>query len=107
MHLSEFKAWFTGYTEEMKGTPTKDQWAKIKKRVSEISNDYTPMPVFVDRYWQPLRPFWSYNTVYCNSTTPTVTSNGGTGETSPVYSYNLSQGDWTELGRAEFKAEAA
>jgi hypothetical protein len=105
MHLSEFKAWFLGYTEEMASQPNKAQWAKIKKRVNEISNDYTPAPVFIQRYWEPYRPYWGNNIVYCGSMS--ATSTGAPVTTSNTAIYNLTTNDWTEAGRAEFKAEAA
>lgn len=54
MNLSEFRAWFEGFTENLDGTPNDKQWKRIKKRVSEITPDPTPWPVFVDRY----RPYW-------------------------------------------------
>jgi hypothetical protein len=60
MDLSEFQAWFEGYTEEMKGVPTKEQWSKIKKRVKEITPEPTPMPVFVNRYVRPWREWWEH-----------------------------------------------
>ena len=58
MNLSEFKAWFEGFTEDMDGPPNAKQWKKIKARVSEITPDPTPMPVIVDRYIRPLQPYW-------------------------------------------------
>lgn len=51
MQLSEFKAWFDGYTEAMTGTPTKAQWARIKERIAEIDGRPITERVFVDRYW--------------------------------------------------------
>lgn len=58
MDLSEFQAWFDDYTEEMKGPPSKEQWAKIKKRVAEITPDPTPAPIFIERYVRLWRPYW-------------------------------------------------
>lgn len=109
MHLTEFKAWFKGYTEEMAGTPNKAQWAKIKKHVDNISADYTPAPVFIERYYEPWRRYW-YNTPIW-STTNAVLCSGNAANTNrteaPTASaniYNLSAADWTEAGRAEFRA---
>lgn len=34
----EFKAWFEGFSENMKGPPTKQQWERIQKKVKEISS---------------------------------------------------------------------
>lgn len=87
MHLTEFQAWFEGFTEEMKSPPNKAQWAKIKKRVSEINEGYTPAPIFIDRYVAPWRPYWDkpYCGALSNSTgAPTLK-------------------DWTSAGRAEMR----
>ena len=51
MTPSEFKSWFEGFTEAMAGTPTKDQWKRIKARVSEIDGKSITERVFIDRYW--------------------------------------------------------
>lgn len=58
MNLSEFKAWFEGYTEAMEGRPTEKQWKRIQGRVKEIKDAPTSYPVFVDRYWNYPRPYW-------------------------------------------------
>lgn len=58
MNLSEFKAWFEGFTEAMDKPPTAKQWKRIKERVDEITSDPTPWPIFVDRYVYPNRPYW-------------------------------------------------
>ena len=60
MTLSEFKAWFDGYTENMDGTPDTKQWKRIKKVVKDIDGNTVSWPVYVERYWpayQP-RPYW-------------------------------------------------
>lgn len=36
MQVSEFKAWFEGFTEDMTKLPTVKQWARIKARIDEI-----------------------------------------------------------------------
>lgn len=62
MTLSEFKAWFSGFTESMDSTPNEKQWARIKARVDEINDVPTTYPVFIDRYVQPYRPnvpYWN------------------------------------------------
>lgn len=51
MHLSEFQAWFKGFTEDMKVPPNWDQWAKIKKCVKEI----TPAPPCPIPLWWDLK----------------------------------------------------
>ena len=56
MTLSEFKAWFEGYTEGLEGAPTKAQFDRIKEKVKEISGTPTSYPIFVDRYRQWVQP---------------------------------------------------
>lgn len=53
MNLSEFKAWFEGYTENMKDAPTAKQWARIKARVAEIKPQPTEVRCFYDHYRRP------------------------------------------------------
>jgi hypothetical protein len=57
MTLSEFKAWFEGFTESIDDAPTVKQWARIKKRVGEIDGRAVTERVYVDRYWPPYRPY--------------------------------------------------
>ena len=58
MHISEFRAWFEGFTEDMTKPPNAKQWGRIKKRVKEITAESTPWPIFIDRYVRPYRDFW-------------------------------------------------
>lgn len=58
MTLSEFKAWFDGFTEDMAGPPSKKQWERIKSRVGEITGQAVSYPVYIDRYVTPVRPYW-------------------------------------------------
>ena len=95
MHLSEFKAWFDGFTEDMEGPPNPKQWKKIRARVAEITNDYTPTPIFIDRYVTPYRRYW-HETWYC-SLSSNNTDNGSGGA-------SLSIGDWSNAGRVEYRA---
>ncbi len=67
MNLSEFKAWFEGFTEDMDKPPTTKQWKRVKARVEEITSVPTPWPVFVERYFQPYQPYFT------TPTWPTVT----------------------------------
>lgn len=61
MNLSEFKAWFDGFTENMKGPPTKKQWERICERVGEIQETTsTSYPVFIERY-RNWHPWWVWN----------------------------------------------
>ena len=48
MQVSEFKAWFAGFTEAVAKLPTEEQWARIKARVDELDGTETvvqPRPV--------------------------------------------------------------
>lgn len=63
MRIDEFKAWFEGFTEAMKGIPTKDQWTRIKARVAEVDGTPVTKTVYVDHYLRPYYgsyqgPFW-------------------------------------------------
>lgn len=58
MTLSEFKAWFEGYTEGLEGAPTKAQFDRIKAKVGEITGAPVTYPIYVDRWVQPYRPYW-------------------------------------------------
>lgn len=59
MTLSEFKAWFEGFTEGMDGPPSLKQWERIQARVKDISGQAVTYPVFIDRYVEPYRR-WYY-----------------------------------------------
>lgn len=67
MTLSEFKAWFEGFTEVMDGPPSHKQWERIQARVREISGAPVTYPVFVDRYLPVVRPNWQ-NVMLLNAT---------------------------------------
>lgn len=56
MTLSEFRAWFDGFTEDMIGPPNSKQWKRIQARVKEITGSTVSYPVYVDRY---VRPHWN------------------------------------------------
>ena len=78
MNLSEFKAWFEGFTEAMTKPPTIKQWARITERVSEITSGPTPWPVFFERYYEPYRPYFPstpYWVSICGEGSQTITSN--------------------------------
>jgi hypothetical protein len=65
MTLSEFKAWFEGFTEDMSGAPNKKQWDRIKARVTEITGQSVSYPVIIDQYIRPVRPYW--DRVWCGN----------------------------------------
>lgn len=92
MNLSEFKAWFGGFTEGMTKLPNAKQWARIQERVAEITPDPTPYPVFIDRY---VRPYWTTWNPYGWS--PTTTTDPITLVTSNTYCAD----SFTSVGRAE------
>lgn len=58
MTLSEFKAWFEGFTENLAGAPSAKQFEKIKAKVGEITGAPVTYPIYVDRYVHPYRPYW-------------------------------------------------
>lgn len=61
MTLSEFKAWFEGYTDAIEGAPTKAQFDKIKVKVAAIDGSVTTYPIYVDRYRGVFKwPNWPY-----------------------------------------------
>src|SRR5690349_21017125 len=60
MNLSEFKAWFEGFTEGMDKPPSAKQWGRIKEKIGLIK-DAPPVTqhVFHDHYYRPWRR-WYY-----------------------------------------------
>jgi hypothetical protein len=72
MTLAEFKAWFKGYTENMKSTPTLAQWERIKDCVEEINNVNVTYPIFVEKYVQPYHYWWEQNLPRWISTSTTA-----------------------------------
>ncbi len=111
MTLSEFKAWFEGFSEIMEGPPNEKQWKRIKARVAEINGVAVTKTVFVDRYVPtPWRPYWGLDCVGMNmgvgvsgaamsavgkSSMPSIESNNGQFD-----SHNA----MLDLGRAEYSA---
>lgn len=95
MTLSEFKAWFEGFTENMDGPPSADQWKRIKKRVKEI--DWTPRHIFIDRYVHPYRTWWG-----------SAASGDPVGRLSSVSSQSAvletDAGAWRAAGNAEYSS---
>ncbi len=90
MTPKEFKAWFEGFTEEIR-TPTKAQWARIKTRVADIDGVEITEKIYLDRYW-PYQVWPSYTalptyvpttpTLPYVVTSPYVTTCGGIGSSS-------------------------
>lgn len=59
MTLSEFKAWFEGFSEGIDTAPTEAQFAKIKAKVALITGTPTSYPVFIERYRTYLDGIWT------------------------------------------------
>jgi hypothetical protein len=77
MTLSEFKAWFEGFSEGIDKAPTEKQFAKIKAKVADIDGAPVSYPVFVHRYWNQYR-HWS-DQVWSNvDPYPTIVTLSGT-----------------------------
>lgn len=116
MHLSEFKAWFEGFTEDMDGPPSPKQWRKIQARVKEITADYTPATVFIDRYVYPYRRY--YDGVYGATLTGGNVGLQGSCQNQAAYSAAVgrqtagladhpqlvARSDWRAAGNAEYRA---
>lgn len=59
MTQGEFKAWFEGFSENIKGAPTQKQWARIQERVSQIDGHELTTKVIHEwypRYWYTYTP---------------------------------------------------
>ena len=93
MNLSEFKAWFEGYTEAMEGRPTEKQWKRIQARVKEIKDAPTTYREFVVTYYPHYIP--SYPSHY-----PIWYSGGG------GYAGNLSGGNMQQAQNLAMRSSA-
>ncbi|MCJ8053849.1 hypothetical protein GB928_018495 [Shinella curvata] len=98
MTLSEFKAWFEGFTEGMAGTPDADQWKRIQARVTEIDGVAVTRTVFVDRYLPAYRPYWASRFDVSGISHGTMLLSAG--EPSGFESHNA----MLDLGKAEFSS---
>lgn len=79
MNMSEFKAWFEGFSEVITVAPNPQQWARIKQRLAQVDGVPTTYPVYLREYGYPVgREWWVYPslspTVTCGSTGSFVTS---------------------------------
>lgn len=79
MTLSEFKAWFEGFTEGMDGPPSLKQWERIQARVKEISGQPVTQTVFVDRYFPAVRPLYAVGPGLPYATLAASNCRGGVG----------------------------
>ena len=117
MHLSEFKAWFEGFTEGMDYLPNEKQWKRIQAKIADISTDWTPRTVYIDRYVRPwydrphYGPIWSS---LCESGHSSRSSGqsyqgnrAGAIQTSADSAELTTAYDWQTLGRADYLSEQA
>ena len=88
----EFKAWFDGFTENLKGPPNAKQWKRICKRVKEIDST-SIFPLFVER-WRPYR-------VYFGDAWSSSTSKAS--RISEIWTTDEAQACLYNAGKAEFK----
>ena len=107
MTPQEFKAWFQGFTEALEGTPSEEQWKRIKARVGEIDGRQITEHVYINRYLPYYsQPYWNgLPYVYCSANTLSVGTNGGMGVGSGTANLQQvgfnSQTAMLALGRAE------
>lgn len=111
MTLSEFKAWFEGFTECMDGAPDEKQWERIKARVNEIDGVAITKTVFIDRYVPMYQRYWSSYDVYGGALTaigsamPDVYN--ATAALKAVNAEFDSYNAMLDLGKAEYSAAMA
>lgn len=114
MTLSEFKAWFEGFTEDMDGAPSKKQFERIKEKVAQITG--TPITQTVIReYYDRYRPWWNGPLVtYGGGGGAAMSRGGGGGSGNEIISmeYAATREEAFErslygIGKAEFKSIAA
>jgi hypothetical protein len=102
MTLSEFKAWFEGFTEGMDAAPDEKQWDRIKARVKDIDGVAVTRTVFVDRYVTPYRPYWTgldvFGATAIGSGNTSFVAGKSVGETFESHNAML------DLGKAEYSA---
>lgn len=104
MQLSEFKAWFEGYTEGLEGAPTKAQFErikeKVKEKVKEISGTPITSTVYIDRYYEPYRRYWAS---WGGATGIGLSSSGGTMRSADGTQYTFTNSGETD----QFDSHAA
>jgi len=88
MTTQEFKHWFEGFTENMRGEPNKKQWARIRERVSEINEvDYVHPWYFS---WYPAKTSTTFPSYTWTDSTGTVTTTNAM--------YSMGQIDYQQVG---------
>lgn len=56
MNITEFKAWFEGFSENIDETPTPEQFEKIKAKIAELTPEHPRYPLQRDKpeiRWAP------------------------------------------------------
>lgn len=105
MNLAEFKAWFEGYTENMRDVPSAKQWTRIKARVDEITPQATEVRYFYDHYW---RPYYASAYAYTGSLTGGCATVTGLTSQQNASSYTMTSTEaFNMLGKADALSEAA
>lgn len=106
MTLSEFKAWFEGFTEGMETAPDEKQWERIKERVKDINGTAVTYPVYVDRYVEPYRRYWSTSPTWGSFSSVTIPCSGGMPHAHTLKSCGSfnSHAAMAGLGKAEYKS---
>jgi hypothetical protein len=105
MDVSEFKAWFEGFTEDMSGQPTAKQWKRVKARVKQIDGTPTTERIFIDRYRRPYEPYWPQP--YWIGTTSSNVSNMTVTALASDHPGMNARNAFTALGKAEAASMAA
>lgn len=122
MNLSEFKAWFDGFTENLDGPPTTKQWKRVQDKVAEIKEmPATTYHTFIrDHYY----PWWHQhhhhyhstpNMPYFTTTCVGLAQSNGAMNLNNDITYQSSQNHvdfdssraFTDLGRAEYQTMLA
>lgn len=102
MTLSEFKAWFEGYTEALDGAPDEKQWKRIKAQVAKIDGTPLTQTVFIDRYRDYKWPSWPYP--YVSYSAGTAVSGMGNAVLQNSSSEWDSHAALYEAGKLEYRA---
>jgi len=88
MTLSEFKAWFDGFSEGIDKAPTEKQFAKIKAKVAEIDGAPVTERIYIDRYWPTYTyRYWGYPFTWGAETIGGAAATGGMTSMGTAYGY--------------------
>lgn len=101
MTLSEFKAWFEGYTEGIEGVPTAAQFARIKEKVKAIDGTPITQTIFMERY----RPYWDRSDFFPRPVPVWYGTSAGTAADNGAVCWN-SESAMMAVGRTDALLEA-